>query len=256
VYREQSRLLESHLCPVDQRIQAFLDDVLKTTGESVKLPSNTLNADRFGLARELSFPEGGIEFQNSEIKSYRLAKGSVLHNPINDKRTTKAAGWIGPKYNVKHDISLLVPELWCRMTPQERDPNYLIQHKYLEPVGDFEYEGHDFEYEGRTIPASRLGYRITKKFVNYFFCRVFDNPSGVFTTDMLQPKTQDLAVYVDGIENIAQAMETSAKLYFDDGIINDTCHPCERFSMPWHMVTTMASPSRILKFSRCLLEIP
>jgi hypothetical protein len=89
VYREQSRLLESHLCPVDQRIQAFLDDALKATGEYVKLPSTTLSVDRFGLARELSFPEGGNEFSNSEIKSYRLAKGSILHNPIQDKRTTK-----------------------------------------------------------------------------------------------------------------------------------------------------------------------
>ena len=88
VYREQSRLLESHLCPVDQRVQNFLDDALKSTGESVKLPSTTLSVDRFGLARELSFPEGGNEFSNSEIKSYRLAKGSVLHNPIQDKRVS------------------------------------------------------------------------------------------------------------------------------------------------------------------------
>ena len=131
---------------------------------------------------------------------------------------SSAAGWIGPKYNVEHDISLLVPELWCRMTPKERDPKYLIENKYLEPI-------EDFDYEGRSIPASRLGYRITKKFVNYFFCRVFDNPSGVFTTDMLQPETQDLAVYVDGIENIAQAMEKSAKMYFQDGIIEDACPP-------------------------------
>jgi hypothetical protein len=131
---------------------------------------------------------------------------------------SSAAGWIGPNYRVDHDISLLVPELWCRMTPEERDPNYLIQNKYLEPI-------ENFEYEGRSIPASRLGYRITKKFVNYFFCRIFDNPSGVFTADMLQPETQDLAVYVDGIENIAQAMEKSAKMYFEDGLIEDACPP-------------------------------
>jgi len=34
-----------------------------------------------------------------------------------------------------------------------------------------------------------------------------------------------MSVYVDGIENIAQAMEKSAKLYFDDGIIEDACPP-------------------------------
>jgi len=131
---------------------------------------------------------------------------------------SSAAGWIGPKYRVDHDISLLVPELWCRMTPEERDPKYLIKEGFLEPVDDF-------EYEGRTIPASRLGYRITKRFVHYFFCRIFDNPSGVFDEDMLKPETQNLDVFVDGIENIVQAMEKSAKLYFKDGIIEDACPP-------------------------------
>jgi hypothetical protein len=131
---------------------------------------------------------------------------------------SSAAGYIGPKYKVDHDISLLVPELWCRMTPEERDPKYLIDNGFLEPCDDF-------EYEGRTIPAHRLGYRISKRFVHYFFCRIFDNPSGVFTDDMLRPEIQDLKVYVDGIENIVQAMEKSAKIYFQDGIIEDACPP-------------------------------
>jgi hypothetical protein len=34
-----------------------------------------------------------------------------------------------------------------------------------------------------------------------------------------------VAVFVDGIENIVQAMENSAKLYFEDGIIADACPP-------------------------------
>jgi phosphoenolpyruvate carboxykinase (diphosphate) len=131
---------------------------------------------------------------------------------------SSAAGWIGPKYKVDHDISLIVPELWCRMTPKERDPEYLIKEGFLEPVKDF-------EYEGRAINASRLGYRITKRFVHYFFCRIFDNPSGVFTEEMLQPEKQDMEVFVDGIENICQAMEKSALLYFQDGIIEDACPP-------------------------------
>jgi hypothetical protein len=104
------------------------------------------------------------------------------------------------------------------MTPEERDPAYMIKKGFLEKTDDF-------EYKGRTIPASRLGYRITKRFVHFFFCRIFDNPSGVFTEDMLQPEKQDLAVYVDGIENIAQAMEKSALLFFEDGIIEDACPP-------------------------------
>jgi hypothetical protein len=89
VYREQSRLLESHLCPIDQRIQAFLDNALKSTGETVQLPTTTVTVDRYGLARELSFPQGKNDFFNEEISSYRLSKNGVLHNPVNDKRTTK-----------------------------------------------------------------------------------------------------------------------------------------------------------------------
>jgi len=27
------------------------------------------------------------------------------------------AGYIGPKMQVDHDISLLIPEVWCRLTP-------------------------------------------------------------------------------------------------------------------------------------------
>jgi hypothetical protein len=89
VYREQSRLLESHLCPIDQRVQDFLNDALKSTGESVSLPTKTLCVDRYGLARAMSLPQDGNEFHNVEIDSYRLPKGGILHNPINDKRTTK-----------------------------------------------------------------------------------------------------------------------------------------------------------------------
>src|SRR5690606_29880024 len=41
-----------------------------------------------GLSRELAIPEGETEYHNSEISSYRLENG-VLHNPINDRRTTQ-----------------------------------------------------------------------------------------------------------------------------------------------------------------------
>jgi hypothetical protein len=86
VYKEQSRLLEDYRCPMDQRIQLFLEDALSTTGDEIpQLPNQTLAVDRYGLARELSFPQGKLEYHSSEIDSYRLTKNSVLHNPINDK---------------------------------------------------------------------------------------------------------------------------------------------------------------------------
>ncbi len=40
---------------------------------------------------------------------------------------SSAAGFIGPGVKMLHDISLLVPEIWCRMTPRERDPQFLIR---------------------------------------------------------------------------------------------------------------------------------
>src|SRR5215471_5042286 len=89
-YREQSRLLSQHLNPADQRIQAFLDAQFASIGlkEPVRLPSETLILDRYGLARELSLPMDGDEWQSEVISSYRLDNG-VLHNPINDRRTTQ-----------------------------------------------------------------------------------------------------------------------------------------------------------------------
>jgi hypothetical protein len=91
VYREQTRLLGDHKPPIDQRLQAYLNDVFKDTGDPdiPQLPQQTLTVDRYGLARELSFPPEAQEFHNCEIDSYRLSNNGVLHNPINDKRTTE-----------------------------------------------------------------------------------------------------------------------------------------------------------------------
>ena len=45
----------------------------------------------------------------------------------------------------------------------------------------------DFEHAGRTVLASRLGYRITAKFVRTFLGRVFDHPDRVFDEAFLRP---------------------------------------------------------------------
>ena len=74
---------------------------------------------------------------------------------------TTSAGYVGPNFRVDHDISLLVPEIWCRMRVHERDPEFLIANGYLEKVSDF-------CLDGRTVLASRLGYRITPLFVDRF----------------------------------------------------------------------------------------
>src|SRR5436190_7948733 len=51
-----------------------------------------------------------------------------------------AAGYVGPRFRVDHDISLLVPEIWCRMTVDERDPGHLIREGCLERCEDFEHD--------------------------------------------------------------------------------------------------------------------
>jgi hypothetical protein len=42
---------------------------------------------------------------------------------------------------------------------------------------------------------------------------------------MLKPETQDLASYVDGIDNVYEAQQRVAQQYFQDGSINDACEP-------------------------------
>ena len=129
-----------------------------------------------------------------------------------------AAGYVGPKARVDHDISLLMPEVWCRMTAQERDPQYLITQGCLEKCDDF-------EHKGKPVLASRLGYRINSRFIRTFFGRVFNHPHAVLTEEMLKPELQDMEVFVDGMNNIIATQKRVAKQYFDDGSIANACPP-------------------------------
>ncbi|MDT8386516.1 MAG: hypothetical protein RQ736_03330 [Thiogranum sp.] len=133
---------------------------------------------------------------------------------------TSSAGYIGPYVRVDHDISLLVPEIWARIEPAQRDANYLIEHGYMEPL-------EDFQHAGKVVYASRLGYRITEHFVHGFIGKIFDNPQAVFTEEILKPETQGLEVFVDGINNIVEAQQRVAQRYLDDGSIEDACPPLQ-----------------------------
>ncbi len=131
-----------------------------------------------------------------------------------------AAGHIGPEIDVGHDISMLVPEIWCRLRSEERDPVVLIRDGLLEKL-------EDREVDGRLIPVSRLGYRITARFVRRYFGRVFDNPLKVFDEKILCPETQDLDSFLDGVMYIAEAQKRVAQLYFDDGSYEWACPPLQ-----------------------------
>jgi len=69
----------------------------------------------------------------------------------------------------------------------------------------------DFEHSGQKVLASRLGYRITMRFVLSFFGRVFHHPHVVFTEKMLCPEKQDYDIFADGMENMLEAHERIAR---------------------------------------------
>jgi len=129
-----------------------------------------------------------------------------------------AAGYVGPHFRVDHDVSLLVPEVWCRMSVNERDPGFLVKNNYLEKC-------QDFEHRGRQVLVQRLGYRINARFVSAFFGRVFNHPHSVFTEEMLKPELQDVEVFVDGVDNIVSTQRRVAQMYFNDGSVAQACPP-------------------------------
>lgn len=186
--------------------ELFMDFVCSLTGKS---PSTTGAGSEGALTKGPFNALSPISDLNNALVSFILTGYSGF---------TSAAGYVGPNYRVDHDISLLVPELWSRMKDEETDPEFLIRHGYLEKL-------EDFDYEGRKILASRLGYRITSKFANIFLGRVFENPNAIFNDEMLKPELQDLAVFVDGINNIVEAQQWVAESYFNDGSIEGACPP-------------------------------
>ncbi len=131
---------------------------------------------------------------------------------------TSAAGYVGTHRRVDHDISFLIPELWCRLPVPERNAQRMIERGYLEKVDDF-------RFEAEPVLASRLGYRITDRFVHAFFGKLFDNPSVVFDEALLKPETQDLPAYVAGVNNIVESQRRVAEMYLDNGSVENACPP-------------------------------
>ena len=131
---------------------------------------------------------------------------------------SSAAGYIGSNLRVDHDISLLIPEIWARLKEDERDPEIMIEKGYLEKL-------EDIDHNGEVVQQSRLGYRITDRFISSFLGKIFDNPAVVFDEKILKPETQNMDDYIDGINNIVDAQQTVAQRYLDDGSIDDACPP-------------------------------
>lgn len=186
--------------------EAFMDFIASLTGKS---PSTTGAGSEGAMTKGPFNALPPIHDLNAALVSYILTDLPVF---------SSAAGWLGPRCRVDHDISLLVPEIWARMSPEERTPRYLIDNEYLERCTDW-------EHEGRPVLASRLGWRVTSRFVQTFCGRVLGNPSTLFDEELLRPELQDRAIFADGVDNIVQAMRTAAESYFADGSIESAIPP-------------------------------
>jgi len=185
--------------------ELFMDFISSLTGKS---PSTTGVGSEGSLTKAPFNALLPVTDLNNALLSYILTGYNAF---------STAAGFIG-NIRIDHDISLLIPEIWSRMSAGERNPKSLINEGFLEKINDF-------EYNGEVILASRLGYRITTKFVKTFFGRVFENPISVFNTAILQPETQDKEIFVDGINNIVEAHKNVAKSYFLDGSVDAAIPP-------------------------------
>jgi phosphoenolpyruvate carboxykinase (diphosphate) len=186
--------------------ELFMDFICSLTGKS---PSTT------GAGSEGALTKGPFNALRSTVDLNNALVSYILTGYAG---FSSSAGFIGPDIRVDHDISLLIPEIWARLTHEERQPNYLIGHGYLESLTDF-------EHNGQKVLASRLGYRITSRFVHGLMGKIFDNPYAVFTDDILQPERQDLEVFVDGVSNIVDTQQRVARRYITDGSIDDACPP-------------------------------
>ena len=109
--------------------ELFMDFICSLTGKS---PSTTGFGSEGALTKGPFNALWPVVDLNNALVSYIVTRYAGF---------TSAAGHVGPNYKVDHDVSMLVPEIWCRMRVDERDPQFLIENGYLEKVKDLEFEG-------------------------------------------------------------------------------------------------------------------
>jgi hypothetical protein len=186
--------------------ELLMDFVCSLTGKS---PSTT------GFGTEGALTKGPFNALWPVVDLNNALVSAIL---TNYPGFTTAAGYVGPEVRVDHDISMLVPELWCRMRDAERDPGFLIENGFLEKLQDF-YLGE------RKVLASRLGYRITARFAEIFLGRIFEAPDTVFTEEILRPEKQDPEAFAAGVEAIVESQRSVALHYLADGSVDAACPP-------------------------------
>src|SRR5262249_38996720 len=87
--------------------ELFMEFICSMTGKS---PSTTGAGSEGALTKGPFNALPPIIDLNNALVSYILTGHQAF---------VTAAGYVGPKVRVDHDISLLVPEVWCRMTVEE-----------------------------------------------------------------------------------------------------------------------------------------
>lgn len=186
--------------------ELFMDYICSLTGKS---PSTT------GAGSEGALTKGPFNalHPTADLNNALVSMIITGHDGF-----STSAGHVGAQVRVDHDISLLVPEIWARLHPGQRKAAWLIDQGYMEALDDF-------DFDGKRVLASRLGYRITERFVAHFMGKIFDNPRAVFTEAILKPETQDRPSFADGVHNIVEAQERVARRYFEDGSIEEACPP-------------------------------
>ena len=186
--------------------ELFMDFIVSVTGKS---PSTT-GAGSEGALTKAPF--------NAILPIHDLNAALISYASTGQGAFVTSAGYIGPKYKVAHDISLLIPEIWSRLRDYENDPKDMIEKGYLEKVPSISHDGED-------LPTEYLGYRITRRFAHQFLGRIFTDPVSVFPEDMLKPELQDEEQYADSLKNLVEAGKIVAARYFEDGCIDKACPP-------------------------------
>ena len=186
--------------------ELFMDYIVSVTGKS---PSTT-GAGSEGAMTKSPF--------NALLPIHDLNAALISYASTGQGAFVTSAGYVGPKYQVNHDISLLIPEIWSRLRDFEGNPQEMIAKGYLEKVPDF-------SYQGQNLPTSQLGYRITRSFTHEFLGRIFTDPVSVLPEDMLKPELRDEGLYADSMKNLLETGKNIAQRYFNDNSIEKACPP-------------------------------
>ena len=95
----------------------------------------------------------------------------------------------------------------------------MIEKGYLEAFGGFRTPGTHSPCKQAWLPYHR------PLCTSVYWVKSLIIPNAVFTEAILKPETQDMEVFVDGIDNIVEAQRNVARQYIDDGSIEDACPP-------------------------------